>query len=185
MIPSDHFVRFYNEVFKFLDDKGALDDFYKEISRHQNLHCLKDFWEKGLRGMYDYWEHIRIEENCDSEHHLEDGCYWGVMRHCPSLSKAVNNDAGVCPKYCYHCPGWVIPLFTRTGFYAVFNAISPDVPQCTTHVVETKEAAMDILNRLKAEGARDDMLFTNIDDETAVEAAKARRLKGLPYDPNA
>ena len=25
MIPSDHFVRFYNEVFKFLDEKNGLE----------------------------------------------------------------------------------------------------------------------------------------------------------------
>ena len=33
MIPSDHFVRFYNEVFKFLDERGGLEGYYKEISR--------------------------------------------------------------------------------------------------------------------------------------------------------
>ena len=27
MIPSDHFVRFYNEVFKFLDEKSALQEY--------------------------------------------------------------------------------------------------------------------------------------------------------------
>ena len=39
MIPSDHFVRFYNEVFKFLDKQGdgALEKYYLEISRHQDL----------------------------------------------------------------------------------------------------------------------------------------------------
>ena len=63
MIPSDHFVRFYNEVFKFLDEKGALKPYYGEIARHQELHCLETFTRNGLRGMYDYWEHIRIEEN--------------------------------------------------------------------------------------------------------------------------
>jgi len=34
MIPSDQFVRFYNEVFKFLDAKGdgALEDYYRVVS---------------------------------------------------------------------------------------------------------------------------------------------------------
>ena len=43
MIPSDHFVRFYNEVFKFLDNQGGLEAYYEEISRHQELHCLQLF----------------------------------------------------------------------------------------------------------------------------------------------
>ena len=30
MIPSDHFVRFYNEVFKFLAQKQELDSYYKQ-----------------------------------------------------------------------------------------------------------------------------------------------------------
>ena len=47
MIPSDHFVRFYNEVFKFLDEHNALDPYYREISRHQELHCLELFRDKG------------------------------------------------------------------------------------------------------------------------------------------
>ena len=54
MIPSDHFVRFYNEVFKFLDEKGKLQEYYDEISRHQEFHCLETFREQKLQGVYDY-----------------------------------------------------------------------------------------------------------------------------------
>ena len=53
MIPSDHFVRFYNEVFKFLDACGGLAKYYETISKHQEFHCLKEFSEKGLQGVYD------------------------------------------------------------------------------------------------------------------------------------
>ena len=35
MIPSDHFVRFYNEVFKFLDEQNGLEKYYHHISKHQ------------------------------------------------------------------------------------------------------------------------------------------------------
>jgi hypothetical protein len=66
MIPSDHFVRFYNEVFKFLDKENGLEKYYREISRHQELHCYKLFMEKGLEGMEEYWGHIRVEDNCVS-----------------------------------------------------------------------------------------------------------------------
>ena len=63
MIPSDHFVRFYNEVFKFLDERDALKPYYLEISRHQELHCYDLFMRKGLQGMEEYWGNIRVEEN--------------------------------------------------------------------------------------------------------------------------
>ena len=54
MIPSDHFVRFYNEVFKFLDERDGLQPYYEEISRHQELHCLEQFLREGLQGVYKY-----------------------------------------------------------------------------------------------------------------------------------
>ena len=42
MIPSDHFTRFYNEVFKFLDSRGEadLEDYFLEISKNQEKHIL-------------------------------------------------------------------------------------------------------------------------------------------------
>lgn len=51
MIPSDHFVRFYNEVFKYLDSRNGLAEYYGEISRHQDFHCLELFRKKGLEGV--------------------------------------------------------------------------------------------------------------------------------------
>ena len=99
MIPSDHFVRFYNEVFKYIAAKGEteLKKYYDRVSKNQEYHCLDLFCNKGLQGMYDYWEHIRIEENCDMINRLEDDCYSFEFFSCPSLSKAVDNDAGACP----------------------------------------------------------------------------------------
>jgi hypothetical protein len=130
MIPSDHFVRFYNEVFKFLDEHGGMEEFYREISRHQELHCLELFKAKGLRGMYEYWDHIRIEENCDMSLQLLPDRLTLTMHRCPSLSKAVDNDAGPCAKYCDHCPGWVIPLLEKAGYTCEYNLVDRMKPQC-------------------------------------------------------
>ena len=88
MIPSDHFVRFYNEVFKFLDEKNDLEAYYLHISRHQELHCLELFRDKGLPGIYEYYLKIRKEENCDLEMELKEHELDFFMRKCPSLSKA-------------------------------------------------------------------------------------------------
>ena len=45
MIPNDHFVKFYNEIFKFLETQAgdALQDYWLTISKHQELHCLELF----------------------------------------------------------------------------------------------------------------------------------------------
>ena len=50
MIPSDHFVRFYNEVFKYISAKGKaeLEKYYDRVSKNQEYHCLDLFCQKGL-----------------------------------------------------------------------------------------------------------------------------------------
>jgi len=143
MIPSDHFVRFYNEVFKFLVGRGPDDvrRYYDRVSRNQEYHCLDLFRERGIRGMYEYWERIRVEENCDMANHLEDDCYWFEFFSCPSLSKAMDNDAGACPQYCNHCPGWILPIMTKTGHFAVYDLVSRTEPRCTMFVYRDRSKA--------------------------------------------
>ncbi len=60
-------MRFYNEVFKFLDQRNGLEDFYYEISRHQDFQCLKLFKEKGLKGVEEYYVKIRVEDGPRAE----------------------------------------------------------------------------------------------------------------------
>lgn len=153
MIPSDHFVRFYNEVFKYLAARGGdeLKRYYKRVSENQEAHCLSLFREKGLDGMYEYWEHIRIEENCDMTNHLEPDCYWFEFFSCPSLSKVIDNDASPCSEYCNHCPGWILPIMTKTGFFAVYNLISRTEPRCQMFVY--RDRAMAEAKRIALEKA--------------------------------
>ena len=123
MIPSDHFVRFYNEVFKFLDEQGGLEAYYREISLHQELHCLELFRSGKLQGVYEYYRKIYKEENCQGELILNEGELILRMDRCPSLTKALDNDAGACRKYCLHCPGWTAPLYRKAGLYQLVDLI--------------------------------------------------------------
>ncbi|MBP5531415.1 MAG: hypothetical protein J6Y54_05240 [Lentisphaeria bacterium] len=166
MIPSDQFVRFYNEVFKFIDAQGPaeLEKYYARVSKNQEYHCLKLFLEEKLEGMYKYWEHIRVEENCDMVNRLSDDCYSFEFFSCPSLSKAVDNDAGPCPKYCNHCPGWVLPLMTKAGVFAVYNLIDRRTPRCEMFVYLTRDKA-EAKRRELTEKYGDDVILTNYDRE--------------------
>lgn len=133
MIPSDHFVKFYAEVFKYLQKQGpkAIRDYYDTIAEHQKTHCLKTFREKGLAGMKEYWDHIIFEENCDADGLLDEGKSYSFYMHgCPSLGKVLDNDAGPCDIYCNHCPGWVLPVMSAAGFYCVYDLVRQDVPRC-------------------------------------------------------
>jgi len=132
MIPSDQFVRFYNEVFKFLDAQGgdALEEYYRMVSSQQEMHCLRLFKEQGLAGMKAYWDRIAVEENCDMTCTLYDDRLEINMNRCPSLSKAMDNDAGAFPRYCDHCPGWIIPLLEKAGFTCEYDLIDRTEPRC-------------------------------------------------------
>ena len=144
MIPSDHFVRFYNEIFKYLEKQGpaAMREYYDTISEHQAEHCLELFTENGIRGMKEYWDSIRKEENCDSDVVAYSETVYSVcMNNCPSLSKVLDNDAAPSPIYCRHCPGWVLPLFTRCGYYCVYDLVGLDIPRCQQSVFRNQADA--------------------------------------------
>jgi len=162
MIPSDHFVRFYNEVFKFLDhaEPGALEEFWQEIGRHQERHCLEIFQSQGLQGMYDYWEHIRIEENCDLKMSLFADHVEMDMQKCPSLKKAKDNDAACFERYCDHCPGWIGHVLTAAGYWMVYDLIDRNKPQCRNYIYKNRADAERKQQELTQQGH--DLLFTNL-----------------------
>lgn len=151
MLPSDHFVRFYNEVFKFLEAQGSghLEKYWLEISRHQERHCLELFRIKGLQGMYDYWEHIRIEENCDLTLDLSEDCLTLTMNKCPSLSKVLDNDATPSKSYCDHCAGWIGPMLRKAGYYYITVTGKPDVPTCEFWIYTDKAKAQAKIKELQ------------------------------------
>lgn len=173
MIPSDHFVRFYNEVFKYLDRQGpeAVADYFTEISRHQELHCLEAFKRDGLRGMYDYWHRISVEENCLMRLEVDDDCFHSVMERCPSLSKITDNDAGAWPGYCEHCPGWVLPVMSKAGYFRISNLVALDRPCCESFTYRSPELAAAKYEELKAQYG-EALLRTNLPQGVSPYAAK-------------
>jgi len=166
MIPSDHFVYFYNEIFKELEKLGpeALDKYYARVADRQAYFTLDAFKKDGLKGMYNYWERIRVEENCQSvnELHEAEGYYESHMDKCPSLTKALESDAGPCHVYCNHCPGWVLRVFTAAGYYCVFNLKGRTKPQCAKFVSKDRKLVEARKSKWIAEyGA--DLIYDNLD----------------------
>jgi len=160
MIPSDHFVRFYNEVFKFLDKQSGdgLSKYWLAVSKLQENFCLENFQKDGLRGMYDYWNHIRIEENCDMTLKLNEDFLELIMHKCPSLSKVQDNDAEPCAKYCEHCVGWIGPIISKCNYYMVCDIHGRNVPTCHSWIFFEKIKA----EQKKAElNNSDNTIFSN------------------------
>jgi hypothetical protein len=143
MIPSDHFVRFYNEAFKYIEScsEDALRDFWLAISRHQEITIAPLVKEHGLPGLKRYYDRIIEEENLDAECHADADHFDFRMRSCASLKKAMDNDAGVMSRYCDHCAGWINPLMTRLGYHPVFDIESRSEPHCRFSVFRNAEEA--------------------------------------------
>jgi len=143
MIPSDHFVRYYNEVFKALLEKGSnhLVEYWRELGRLQSKELAEPFRKGGIKACYEYWTRIQREENCDATLTLTDDYFEFDMRCCPSLSKVLDNDASPCHYYCDHCMGWVEPVMKASGLYPVADMKSRTEPHCLIRVFEDKAKA--------------------------------------------
>lgn len=151
MIPSDHFVRFYNEVFKAIAGKGHdhLVAYWQELGRVQAKELSQDFREGGIKACHDYWQRILEEENCEGELTLTDDYFEFRMNRCPSLSKVLDNDASPCALYCDHCMGWIEPVMKEAGLYAVMDMHSRSEPHCHFRVYEDPELAHEFADQAR------------------------------------
>lgn len=160
-MPSDQFVLFYNEIFKFLEKKGLgeLRKYYDCVAKRQAQFCLPMF-AKGLKGIWEYRDRIRIEENCQSRNILGDNYLEGGQLVCPSLTKALKSATGACLHYCDHCPGWDLPVYTKAGYYCLDDIVSRTLPTCYMFVTKDRDLMEAKFNeRLAMSGA--DLVFTN------------------------
>ena len=140
MIPSDHFIRFYNEVFKYLSEKSENDlrDFWLKISYLQESLTGSLFLEKGFDGMKEYYDRIITEENLDAEAFVTQDRFELIIRGCSSLRKAMDNDAGMFPRYCDHCAGWLGPMCSRLGYFYLCDVGSRTEPRCRGMIFKEK-----------------------------------------------
>jgi len=143
MIPSDHFVRYYNEVFKTLAQRGIehLAAYWDDIGELQKKELAEKFRAGGLRACHDYWARILKEENCVGRLSLTEDYFEFRMDRCPSLSKVLDNDASASPNYCDHCMGWVRPVMQAAGLFAVLDTESRTEPHCVLRVYVDRDKA--------------------------------------------
>jgi hypothetical protein len=145
MIPSDHFVRYYNEVFKALEERGLshLVRYWDGIGELQKKELAERFRHGKLQACHEYWSTILREENCQGQLSLTPDFFELRMTRCPSLSKVLDNDAAPCHHYCDHCMGWVRPVMDAAGLYAVLDIESRTEPHCVLRVYTDQAKALE------------------------------------------
>lgn len=150
----------YNELFKMLEERSHDDlrAYWVKISELQQTIIGPYIERDGLKGMYDYWAHIIEEENCEAEMDLTEEYFEFRMLKCPSLSKNLDNDAGLFGLYCDHCAGWVEPVMKRYGYHLAYDMISRTEPRCRMRVYKDPELAAEYTKtaRLPAAPYRDE-----------------------------
>jgi len=136
VIPSDHFVRYYNEVFKTLAAMGHehMEAYWRELGRLQAQELAEAFRAGGIQATYDYWQKILEEENCLGELTLTEDYFEFKMNRCPSLGKVLDNDAAPCHQYCDHCMGWIEPTMDAAGLHVAHDIHSRTEPHCVLRV---------------------------------------------------
>ena len=151
MIPSDHFVRYYNEVFKALEQLGHchLVQYWRELGKLQKNELAEYFRQGGLQACYDYWSRIVNEENCVATLTLTEDYFEFRHDRCPSLSKVLDNDAEPCELYCDHCMGWVEPTMDAAGLYPVMDMESRREPHCLSRVYKDPAKAKEFEQQAK------------------------------------
>lgn len=190
MIPSDHFVMFYNEIFKLLADRGEghLDRYYARVAARQGNFTLDQYRREGLKGVYEYYCRIRTEENCDLDLDLQPGCLLLRMKKCPSLTKALDSDAGASPVYCDHCPGWCMRVISAAGFWEVYDLVSRTEPVCDEWIFTDRELCRRKYEEMLAKRGPD-LVRTNLDvvpPFLANNIADSRRFEFMnPHFPKA
>ncbi len=145
MIPSDHFVRYYNEVFKAVDEAGRdkLTGYWRALGENQKEKLGEKFRAGGIRACYEYWTVIKKEENCDAKLSLTEDYFEFLMEKCPSLSKVLDNDAEPFELYCDHCMGWIGPVMEYAGLFPAADIISRSEPVCRFRVYKDKDKARE------------------------------------------
>ncbi|MFP4502890.1 MAG: hypothetical protein ACLFTT_17995 [Candidatus Hydrogenedentota bacterium] len=134
MISCTEFIWVYNELFKFIEERGgeeAVHEFWQGIADNF-LGNLREYVEKeGLAGMHRYWSHTLGEEGGRHTMTLYDDMFIIDMHECPS-AKLVHESGRVEPyaNYCEHCRWLYPPLLRAMGYDAAMHIISCENGQC-------------------------------------------------------
>lgn len=137
MIPSADFILFYNELFKFLEEKGGEAEvvkFWEEISDNFLANLDELVKEKGVQGMWEYWSHTLGEEGGRWTMTLRDDEFVIDMHVCPSVGKINSSHLEPYSNYCGHCAVLYPRVIERYGYKCYYNVIDPKRGACRLQV---------------------------------------------------
>lgn len=137
MISCTEFILAYNELFKYLEEKGGrevLEDFWRQISDEYLFNLDELVRTKGIKGMEEYWGHTLTEEAAKARIYADMDEFRIEMEECPSVKRL--NESGVVksPSYCYHCDTLYRRIMEKYGFEYKLDFIDMDKGVCRIRI---------------------------------------------------
>lgn len=133
MISCTEFILAYNELFKYLEEKGGrhiLEDFWRRIA-HEYLFNLDELVrEKGIEGMAEYWGHTLTEEAAKASIEVGEDYFRIHMEECPSVKLLNQRGVDKSPSYCHHCITLYKTVIEKYGFQYTLDIIDPERGIC-------------------------------------------------------
>lgn len=133
MISCTEFILAYNELFKFLKERGgqpALDEFWKMISEKYLFNLDALVARKGIKGMEEYWRRSLDEEAADYDMTVTDDTFIIEMKQCPSVALLNKSRVRKFDSYCAHCEALYKPIIERYGYSYGMDLLDPDRGVC-------------------------------------------------------
>ena len=143
MISCTEFIPAYSELFKFIDKKSgrqAVYDYWNMIFQPEKS-PLNDYLDQyGIRGCWEYWTVIHIEEACDNSQvfNEQEGWHISCMHSCPSKGR-FDKLGYMKPfdEYCKHCDGYEHAL-NKHGLIQINDFRGDDHACCRTLIYDPK-----------------------------------------------
>ena len=136
MISCTEFIPAYSELFKYLEQKGgkgAVEAYWRQISREGISSLKEEASAHGLRGCYRYWQGTLNEEAADFVMTLDEerGIFTIDMQHCPSKGRLLENKHMTpYPDYCLHCDLLYREVLEPLGFAYHIDLSESDRARC-------------------------------------------------------
>ena len=127
MISCTEFIWVYNQLFRFLDQRGGEEEviaFWQGISDRFLLNLREYIEADGLKGMHRYWSHTLGEEGGRHTMTLYDDLFVIDMHECPSVGLLREGGHGApYENYCEHCRWLYPPLIASYGYEVEYHVL--------------------------------------------------------------
>jgi len=143
MISCTEFIPAYSELFKFIDRKSgrqAVYDYWNFLFQPEKSPLNRYLDKYGIRGCWEYWTVIHIEEACDATmvFNEKEGYHISCMHSCPSRGRFLKLDyMEPFEEYCHHCDGYDWSL-NKHGLIQINDFRGTERACCRTFIYDPK-----------------------------------------------